>query len=195
MDQGALEIMEERQKYEKIYTTEEYRRGPFPGLQYGLMFLVRYLSGYKSMIDFGCGSGDAAVLFARLGYDVFLIDIAENCLNEEAQGALACRFWVAALHELPPDVPHVDWGYCTDVMEHLPEEWVAPSLAAIKSRTDRIFFSISGEPDGWGALIEERLHLTIQPVDWWAGEIRKHWRKVDVLKDTGKSIVIVGTME
>lgn len=187
-------MMEEREKYEAIYRCEDYRRGPFPGVQYGLIFLVRYLSDYHSMIDFGCGSGDAAVLFAMLRYDVFLVDIAENCLNQEARDSLEHRFWVSPLHKLPPDLPHVDWGYCTDVMEHLPLEWVEPSLAAMKSKTDRIFFSIRGEPDGGGVLIGRELHLTVQPVDWWAGEIRKHWRKVEVLRDTGKSFVIVGTM-
>jgi 2-polyprenyl-3-methyl-5-hydroxy-6-metoxy-1,4-benzoquinol methylase len=186
--------MEEREKYERLYRKEDYRRGPFPGVQYGLTFLVRYFLGCQSMIDFGCGSGDAAALFAKLGYDVFLVDIAENCLNQEARDSLQHRFWVSPLHQLPADLPHVDWGYCTDVLEHLPEKWVLPSLAAMKSKTDRIFFSICGEPDGGGSLIGEKIHMTVEPVNWWAGEIRKHWRNVEVLKDTGKSFVIVGTM-
>ena len=187
--------MDERQKYEMLYRTHDYRQGPFPGLQYGFIFFVRYFLGFRSMIDFGCGSGDAAVLFRKLGYDVFLVDIAENCLSEEARETVGGRFWVAPLHQLPADLPHVDWGYCTDVMEHLPDDWITPSLAGMRSKTDRIFFSICGDNDGGGSLIGEKLHLTVKPIDWWAEEIRKQWRKVEILGDTGRSFVIVGTME
>lgn len=161
----------ERVKYERMHRVPGYSLGP--GESY-VRQLAPYLAPGNTVIDFGCGSGDAGRMLADMGYRVFLVDITEAGLNPRH----GLPFLRASLHELPGDLPQADWGFCCDVMEHLPEEWVGPALKGMRDHVPNVFFSISGVADGWGHHIGEPLHLTVKPWAWWMDEIRQYWRTV-----------------
>jgi SAM-dependent methyltransferase len=163
------DVQTERSKYERMHHVPGY--SPGPGASYVSTFLTLIKRG-DTVVDFGCGSGDAARLLVDLGYDVTLVDITRAGLRHDL------KFIAASLHELPAEVPKATWGFCCDTMEHLPEEWVFPALKGMRARVDNIFFSISGVPDGWGKKIGETLHLTVKPCDWWVKEINRHWSGV-----------------
>lgn len=173
----------EQIKYERMHQVPGYSAGP--GASY-VPCLLNYLEKGDSVIDFGCGSGEAGRLLAHLQYKVLNVDIT-NAVRYSG-----VPFIRASLHELPDDLPKATWGFCTDVMEHLPEEWVAPALNGMRGRVKSIFFSISGVPDGWGKHIGERLHLTVKPVEWWIERISKHWKQVERLNKSDCAFEIVG---
>ena len=71
-------------------------------------------------------------------------------------------------HDLTKPVPvKADYGYCTDVMEHIEPENVDKVLTNIMSAVNDCFFQISTVPDVMGALIGQDLHLTVKPLEWW----------------------------
>lgn len=163
----------EQEKYDKMHQVPGYSEGP--GLSY-VDLALKYIPKGVSIIDFGCGTGDAAKKFETLGHDVQVVDISDRCLR--ACHGLNHVFFLASLHNLPLELFPAEWGFCTDVMEHLPEQWVDQALLGIAGKVRSCFFTISGHPDGWGKHIGQKLHLTVAPAEWWIDMIRKHFASV-----------------
>ena len=122
-------------------------------------------------------------MLAIFGMRVRMLDFAPNCLDPEV--AQACEtqngrltFQVADLTKpVPADAVY---GFCCDVMEHIPTEDVATVLRNILASANHVFFGISTVPDELGALIGEPLHLTVQPAAWWVKQLTElgavvHW--------------------
>lgn len=155
----------EREKYTKMWNIKSYRRvAPGEGyVDYAIEALR--LSPPQSVIDFGTGTGRAANKFKQLGYDVTGIDHAANCLDSGVEiPLLICSLW---------DLPDIlaDVGYCTDVMEHIPEVKVDEVLLGIAKRVNDAFFVIDTKPDSMGRLIGETLHVTVKPGQWWKDKL------------------------
>lgn len=181
-------FLEEKRKYEKMWTNEPYR-ATSPGYDSVSDFLS-YIKNKKgsadSLIDFGCGSGVAAIPFLEVGFKVSLVDIAENCLNENIHALTflypeLITFFLAPLWELPCSLGKSDWIYCIDVLEHLPPERVDKALSEMASKTKKggalQVFLLDEE---MGARVGETLHLTIKPLDWWLDKISSYWNIEEV---------------
>ena len=137
-------ISEEQQKYMKVWGVDDYRKCS-PGERNVEMFLDALkdidpdLKG-KTLIDFGCGSGRAAMKLDE-HFDVTPMDFATNCLDKEVAEHFGDRF---VEHDLTKkSALRVDWGFCTDVMEHLPEDSIDDALSTILESADNIFFQIA----------------------------------------------------
>src|SRR5262245_44787238 len=117
-----------------------------------------------SIVDLGCGTGRAGAVLASAGFHVALLDFAGNCLDDSVR-ALGLPFVKADL-ELPLPVTAA-YGLCCDVMEHIPPDQVPAVLTNILNAAHYVFFSIATREDACGSLINERLHLTVQPFGWW----------------------------
>ena len=79
----------------------------------------------NSIIDFGCGRGLALDKLGDQGLLALGVDIASNALDERF--AAHFPFLRACLWNLP-DCLTADYGYCTDVMEHIPEKKIDDTL-------------------------------------------------------------------
>ena len=44
----------------------------------------------------------------------------------------------------------------------------------------------------WGRHINEVLHLTVKPREWWERELGKHWKTVECIGGTEDDFEIVG---
>lgn len=62
----------------------------------------------------------------------------------------------------------------------------------MREHTPNLYCTISGRPDSWGRHINEVLHLTVKPREWWEREIGKHWKTVESLGGSNKVFEIVG---
>jgi SAM-dependent methyltransferase len=164
----------EQRKYERMWTFESYRKYS-PGetlFERGLAALD--MEPGATVIDFGCGPGRATALFAERGFNVIGVDIAANCLDANVN----VPFMQANLWELPADL-RADYGYCCDVMEHISPDKVDPVLSEISRCTEkRAFFNISFDDDNFGALIEDHLHLSVHPPEWWLAKLKEHFAEV-----------------
>jgi hypothetical protein len=177
----------EQQKYEAMWAKPEYR-SVAPGESIAFTFLQHAQPKVGSrVIDFGAGTGRGALALALFGNcRVHLVDFAANCLDEECRGMLDTQpkdHWSFTQHDLaePLTIEPAEYGYCTDVLEHIPPEQVDKVLRNVLAAAQHVFFQISCVPDHCGALIGEPLHLSVHPYSWWHAKFRDelkcavHW--------------------
>lgn len=157
----------EKEKYQKVWAVKDYRKVS-PGELCAKEF-SKLLKGSDSVVDIGCGTGRAARLIYWLGHNVKLFDIADNCLDDGMELPLT----IGCMWEDP--IPKADWGFCTDVMEHIPEEKIDDCLTNIAKSVEKVYFRIYLHKDN-GKFIDEPLHLTVKPSKWWMGKLQKHWK-------------------
>ena len=191
----AYKPLSEQEKYEKMWTHDVYRKVA-PGEHCALEFLrqARPPQG-ATVIDFGAGTGRGAVMLATLGHvRVHMLDFAANCLDEEiSKGVLKLPLTpecsvnpdmvplVFQQHDLTKKMPlQAEYGYCTDVMEHIPPEQVDQVLGNILLAARHVFFQISTVEDACGVLIGHPLHLSVHPYEWWLKKLQMfdcsvHW--------------------
>ena len=161
--------LSERDVYRRMWMHDEYR-----AVSPGEMMVddIERFCKNGPLIDFGCGTARAAVELARRGYDVRLIDFAENCRDEEAL-PLPFLEWDLTL----PCPMRVPYGYCCDVMEHIPPEHVDSVLQNLSDAcSEGVFFRIEYELDGHGpAMMGRPLHLSVHEPDWWLAKLSGFW--------------------
>lgn len=166
----------ERRKYDAVWRDPRYLapdgHAEMVALR-GLRELVHVhgpemgLPGHRTLIDFGCGSGNILNFLADTGARVLGVDI-----SDARAGSYRAPFVQASLWELPP--MRAEFGFCCDVMEHMPTDRVVDVLRGIKqSCSVACFFQIAMFPDHFGPLLlGEPLHLTVQEPGWWFEQFR-----------------------
>ena len=154
------EAMSEREKYTRLWCFSEYREEA-PGEALVAKFLdIAKPSG--TVIDFGCGTGRAGMKLKEAGLDVLLVDFTDNSRDLEA---LALPF---LQHDLSQSMDaRADWGFCTDVLEHIPTADVEVVISNVMQSAKTAFFQISTQPDKCGELIGQDLHLTVRDHATW----------------------------
>lgn len=179
----------EQQIYEKMWATEKYREVS-PGEQIASEFLMQAKprAGAKVM-DLGCGTGRGGLMLAVLGQmDVTYVDFTSNSLDEDIRPMLEaqkhCMRFVQ--HDLTKPLPmQTEYGFCTDVMEHIPEADVDKVLDNCLLACQHVFFQIATVEDYHGPKeLGMPLHLTVKPFEWWLNKFNErecviHWSKND----------------
>lgn len=177
----------ERKKYETLWGEHPAYRNYSPGEEVAQVFLsqARPKAGAE-VIDFGTGTGRGALALALFGnLKVTMVDFAENCLDPELKQALTTQSHVLKFvqADLIRSVPvSAEYGFCTDVMEHIQPECVDKALDNILHSAQHVFFQISTVDDAFGAVIGHPLHLTVRPYSWWLERFKErdcliHWSK------------------
>lgn len=157
------ETLTEQEKYRKMWEIKEYR-----DLSPGEMCVDRFIEVVRpvwsdTIIDFGCGTGRASVKLHELTEcTIEQVDFADNCRDENAKNF---KFHICDLTDSITAVG--DYGFCTDVMEHIEPEKVDDVIENIMLSCPSVFFQISTVNDFMGVLIGHPLHLTVRPHTWW----------------------------
>lgn len=161
----------EQLKYEKMWAQDQYRQFA-PGEHCAQLFLKQAnIKPNDEVIDFGAGTGRGALSLAFFGgAKVTMVDFTTNSLDEDVRNALdtqadRLKFVQADLRNRIP--VSARYGFCTDVMEHIPPADVDATLTNIMKSAQHVFFQICNVEDTMGGLIGEQLHLTVQPYGWW----------------------------
>lgn len=153
----------ERDKYEEVWSHPRY--GDFSPGERAAPKAIQYLNAQpgSTFIDFGTGSGKGAKALRDIGMNVIA------CVDHVfAMQVCQEKFVGATLWDMPE--MHADFGFCVDVMEHLPEEKVDDVIAQIKARCDRCFWQIDLIKDGFGSAVFGEghfLHTTLKSDIWW----------------------------
>ena len=155
--------MDEREKYEEMWKLDVCR-AVAPGEHCIERFLdVAKPTPESRVIDFGCGTGRASVELAKRGFRPLLVDFVVNSRDPEA---LDLPFVQADLKKLPDGI-YSNYGFCTDVLEHIDTPEVGEVIESIMGHCRECFFQVSMVPDNCGQLIGQELHLTVKPFEWW----------------------------
>jgi hypothetical protein len=180
---------QERAKYERMWACDQYRDDHVSAHAAAALERCRPAAA-DSLIDFGAGAGYASAHFIDAGMRVLAIDIASNAMDRRLTPRVPRL--IGSLWDLPVTLT-ADWGFCCDVMEHVPPERVDDVLAVIRESTRRsTYFCISLRPDGCGRLIDATLHLTVRPWEWWRARVGRRWASVEVLDhEPGERVVFI----
>lgn len=172
------EALREKEKYEKAWSHDEYRRVS-PGLvgleSLPLIDMFRK-HGVRTILDAGCGSGK---LMQRLmtqyadEFDVHGFDISDNCLDPWFDNIKEKVLTIGCLWNPDDFGKQYDAVVCNDVMEHIPPQHVAAVLSNLRKSTRKFaYFSISVQSDLFGPrFLGEPLHLTVRRSNWWFAQL------------------------
>lgn len=159
---APVEALSEREKYQRLWTIPNYRASA-PGEDWAHRFLeIAKPEQGARVIDFGCGTGRGALLLHLAGCAMLLVDFAANSRDIGA-AHLPFLEW-----DLTEPIPlQAEYGYCTDVLEHIPPQDTRKVLANLFASAPRVFISVDTKPDLCGALINQHLHLTLMHHEEW----------------------------
>lgn len=164
-------LLQEKEKYEKAWDHDAYRIYS-PGEKWVFPFLMMATPKVGEIItDYGAGTGRASLLLHKLGYHVQMLDIAENCLDPEVHQAIGKKLQIGSLYGAPFWIRHSEYGFCVDVMEHIPPQFIYETLQNILRSSRKVFFHISFREDHFGAELGETLHLTVKPYSFWRDKL------------------------
>lgn len=166
----------ERDKYAAMWDYDAYRLRS-PGTEHVIDAILKLgIEPGDSLIDFGCGTGRATKLLRDGGVDATGVDLVPSALETDVPFVEACLWFLPAMS--------ADWGFCCDVMEHMPTEKVADVLAGIAASVKRgAFFAIDSGRDDMGQLIGHMLHLTVRHPAWWERQLKEHFASVEQYED------------
>jgi hypothetical protein len=178
--------------YEKCWDLDDYRRVS-PGEKLVDAFLeVANPFETQTLTDWGCGTGRAGyTLWKDHGLDVTLVDFASNCLDDHVREEMGDRFEKMDLTEKIQELREPSqYGYCTDVLEHIPEEDIDTVLDNILTYSKHVFFQIScmedhfgGHPDIKGDGERKHLHVCVHDYQWWLKKFVEYGVEVHHSKD------------
>lgn len=181
----------ERTKYAEIWSDVPAYRDYSPGMENVSRFMdvIRPAPG-QTLIDIGCGTGEAGMEFERLGMVVRWVDITEAGLHRDIS---RWKFVCAALWENwnTSWKYGYDYGFCCDVMEHIPTEYTMLVIDRVLSACRTSWFQIALVPDQFGAEIGQSLHLTVRPFAWWRDRLASIGTVVDARDLCGTAMFVV----
>ena len=161
----------ERRKYEDCWSYSQYRNYS-PGV-WALPLFRQLVRKRGTLIDLGCGTGRAGAELAEAGFEVTLMDFADNCLDFKVKQK-GLPFIRGNLWSPWKGAGRFDYGYCCDVLEHIPPDKVDKVLRRIFAHCDRVFLNIHFGPDNFGKVVGHPLHLTVQPFVWWLAKLGEY---------------------
>lgn len=172
-------VEHERAKYLEVWSNPQYREyspGEEVARSVGLDSLFRRL-GVTSILDAGCGSGKTLRFFQEsreADFDLTGFDIAENCLDawfDAPENKVPLQ--IGSLWDRDAVKATYDAVLCTDVLEHIPTDRIDAVLSNLHAWTGKVvFLGIALFEDHFGEkLVNEPLHLTVEPPTWWRERI------------------------
>ena len=182
---------QEKSKYEEIWALPEYAdQSPGENLVHHFGKISGCRSG-ESIIDLGCGSAKGSlVLEQEYGLRVTMFDITPAGIDPRAsyipfiQGCL----W----RELPGTYKY---GYCCDVMEHLPEQFVMVAIQNMLKACDHVYLNIANFDDVFGEQIGQPLHLTVKPFVWWRDNLKEISQVLDARDFLASSLFYIKALD
>ncbi len=176
----------ERSKYEKAWSLPDYSNNS-PGEVYAEMFedMASPQPG-ESLVDLGCGAGAGGkALTERWGLNVTYLDFVK--VDGVPEPFIEQALWVP----LPKRNPKWKYGYCCDVMEHIPPEYSMLVVRNIMDACETAFFSIDFTKDNYGKFVGEPLHINIMPYTWWRDKLSEMGELVEARDLLGEGVFLV----
>ncbi len=181
----------EREKYTRIWRDIPEYRAHSPGLENVERFYsVLHPRRGSSLIDIGCGAGVAGLEFAKRGLEVSYVDITDAGLDASVD---RIHFVEQSLwsHWDRRFKHGADYGFCCDVMEHIPPEFTMLVIDRIVSCCRTSWFQIALQPDEFGKAIGQPLHLTVMPFIWWRDRLKQFGNLVEARDLCGVAMYVV----
>jgi 2-polyprenyl-3-methyl-5-hydroxy-6-metoxy-1,4-benzoquinol methylase len=163
----------EDDKYSALWK-DDYRDANWKRLASIVLKKTASYDGHVSLLDFGFGSGRSIDFFESKGFNVCGVEISSYAVG--VQLAKGRDIYHASLDDLCMlGDKQFDFGFCNDVLEHIPLHLIGRSLAEmVRVCSDALFLSVCPTPSHHLSKESENLHLTVRPEPWWANEFMKY---------------------
>ena len=125
------------------------------------------------IIDFGFGEGSAIDYFIKNRFQVEGIEISSYAIKKQRDKGIIVHH--SSLDHIPSiQDKSFEFGFCNDVIEHLPQNAIIPTLNEMKRIcSGKIYLSVCPTPSHHLSDNGENLHLTVKPKEWWENEFKK----------------------
>lgn len=163
---------QEKQKYTEVWQIPSYSNDS-PGVLMLPLFLQmarpKLKDNFLSILDIGAGAGAAsrALEDDLKFYYVKAFDLVDTAWTHEDIDLYTGTLWELNGRLSMEWHNSFDYGYCCDVLEHIPTEYLALAVDNILRTCSTTFFSVCFKEDNFGALVGKPLHLTVRPFTWW----------------------------
>ena len=184
-------LAEERAKYDEVWSLPGYHAFS-PGMENVKRFMtVLKPAKGSTVVDIGCGSGAAGLAFEARGMRASWVDLTDAALDAavDRRRFTECAIWDARWTTRRP--LGWDYGFCCDVLEHVPTEFTMLAVERIIRACRTSWLQIALEPDSFGQMIGQPLHLTVQPFEWWRDRIAALGRLVEARDLCGVGLFVV----
>jgi len=132
------------------------------------------------VLDAGCGSGKGAVALVDAGYEVLMTDLTNEGLCAEARRLSFRRSCLWKPLRPQVKVGQVDYVFCVDVLEHVPQQFVMLAVDQMLALArGGVFLQVAFTPDSFGVWLGESLHVTLQSYTWWRDSLAEVGRVVE----------------
>jgi len=128
----------------------------------------------KSFLELGCAYGHIVKLVENEGIFSVGVDVSKFAMGMRVTNSLVR----ASVTHLPFKNEAFDLGFCSELMEHIPEPYVDQALDEIARVCKRCWFGIAYQEIDeyiWGKGGKRELtHVTIKPFNWWQDKFKKY---------------------
>src|SRR5690348_11534476 len=174
--------------YKSMWNGPQYRHKS-PGMRKVMMLLHSAArEPDDTLIDLGCGMGECGNFLSKY-FDVTLLDIVPEAVEYPELKFIEANMW--ELYGLKK----FDWIFCSDVVEHIPPEYVEVTLNGMASITRKggLISVCHLESDGadFGMDVGP-LHLSVHPREWWQAKVEERWQLREYQTDWKETTFIVG---
>lgn len=151
-------------KYEVAYQNPDYYKTSAGHQQ---THEVLATLNFKSVLDVGCGPGYSILRFLLAGKEVMGTEVCEHLYETALISFMVNEVVVPArIQALPFEADSYDLVYCTDVLEHIPEQDIEVSIRElVRVARKYVYVSVSTVPAQFHP--ELGLHETVKPKEWW----------------------------
>ena len=183
----SMDLPKMQAEYNRIWSEVPEYRGASPEARYlhGLAINTWPKEHFKTFLSVGCGDGIGLRVALVAGMEVKGLDIADG-LADDYKDLPGC-FVHGEAHHMPFEDKQFDIVSCCDVLEHIPAEFIRPTIKEIARVTaKRMIISVTMTP----ARLVEGAHVTLRPVHWWLKRLVKHGL-LHFIKGSGASVLMV----
>lgn len=179
----------ERAKYAAVWGMSDYSEAS-PGANFVELFMrVTNAKAGQTVADIGAGAGAGSRALAAKGLRVKAFDLVDTAWT----GGDSIPLHTGCVwNGLMASWTDFDFGYCCDVMEHIPTQFVGLAVDKMLQSCNKVFFSISFNKDVHGDAVRDRLHLTIQSFTWWRDTMRELGTVIEARDLIGDGVFYVG---
>ena len=178
----------ERDKYTEMWTVPDYHVCS-PALYWmDMFFQVAKPEFGQTVLDVGAGAGAGSRELKKRGLAVQAFDLTASAWKHDDIRLMVGSVW----RDLPNVSPPYDFVFCSDMMEHLPTEFVALAVSEMLRVCGKAFMTVSFQQEFHGQFIGQHLHLTVKPFIWWRNIFRECGTVYEARDMIGDGLFLVG---